>query len=52
MAVHVADRDAGVTELASKREAAKDRAQLLDDKGLDANHATEKIVEIRKTVQG
>jgi len=30
------------------REAEKDRARLLDDKGADANHAGEKIVEIRK----
>ncbi len=36
----------------AEREAAKDRDRLLDDKGLDANHATEKIVEIRKTVGG
>jgi len=34
----------------AEREAAKDRAQLLDAKGDDANHADEKIVEIRKTV--
>ena len=31
------------------KEAEKDRARLLDDKGADANHATEKIVEIRRT---
>ncbi|MEM9514429.1 MAG: flavodoxin-dependent (E)-4-hydroxy-3-methylbut-2-enyl-diphosphate synthase [Actinomycetota bacterium] len=31
------------------REAEKDRARLLDDKGDDANNATEKIVEIRRT---
>jgi (E)-4-hydroxy-3-methylbut-2-enyl-diphosphate synthase len=31
------------------REAEKDRAKLLDDKGADANRSTEKIVEIRKT---
>ena len=30
----------------------KDRAALLDEQGADANHATEKIVEIRKTVGG
>jgi len=35
----------------AEREAAKDRAQLLDEKGADANHSAEKIVEIRKTVQ-
>ena len=33
------------------REAEKDRAKLLDDKGADANQATEKIVEIRKTTR-
>jgi (E)-4-hydroxy-3-methylbut-2-enyl-diphosphate synthase len=33
------------------REAEKDRAKLLDDKGADANRATEKIVEIRKTTR-
>src|SRR5580765_6612507 len=33
----------------AEREAARDRAKLLDDKGADANHATEKIVEIRRT---
>jgi (E)-4-hydroxy-3-methylbut-2-enyl-diphosphate synthase len=31
------------------REAEKDRARLLDEQGADANHAGEKIVEIRKT---
>ncbi len=30
------------------REAEKDRAKLLDDQGDDANHASEKIVEIRR----
>lgn len=34
----------------AEREAAKDRAALLDDKGDDANHAQERIVEIRRTV--
>jgi (E)-4-hydroxy-3-methylbut-2-enyl-diphosphate synthase len=33
------------------REAEKDRAKLLDDKGADANQAGEKIVEIRKTTR-
>ncbi|MEI8287809.1 MAG: 4-hydroxy-3-methylbut-2-en-1-yl diphosphate synthase, partial [Actinomycetes bacterium] len=37
------------TKLA-EREAAKDRSQLMDEKGEDANHSAEKIVEIRKTV--
>ena len=36
----------------AEREAAKDRGKLLDDKGLDANHSMEKIVEIRRTVGG
>ncbi|HRE00200.1 MAG TPA: flavodoxin-dependent (E)-4-hydroxy-3-methylbut-2-enyl-diphosphate synthase [Ilumatobacteraceae bacterium] len=36
----------------AEREAARDRAALLDDKGADANHAAERIVEIRKTISG
>ena len=36
----------------AEREAARDRSQLLDEKGEDANNATERIVEIRKTVGG
>jgi (E)-4-hydroxy-3-methylbut-2-enyl-diphosphate synthase len=36
----------------AEREAAKDRSMLLDAQGADANHAGEKIVEIRKTVSG
>ena len=36
----------------AEREAAKDRSMLLDAQGADANHADEKIVEIRKTVSG
>ena len=34
----------------AEREAQRDRAKLLDDKGEDANNAEEKIVEIRRTV--
>jgi (E)-4-hydroxy-3-methylbut-2-enyl-diphosphate synthase len=34
------------------REAEKDRARLLDEQGADANHTSEKIVEIRKTTTG
>ncbi|HWC68597.1 MAG TPA: flavodoxin-dependent (E)-4-hydroxy-3-methylbut-2-enyl-diphosphate synthase [Acidimicrobiales bacterium] len=34
----------------AEREAAKDRARLLDDRGSDANDAASKIVEIRKRV--
>ena len=33
----------------AEREAGKDRSMLLDEKGADANHATERIVEIRRT---
>ncbi len=33
----------------AEREANKDRSALLDEKGVDANNATEKIVEIRRT---
>jgi (E)-4-hydroxy-3-methylbut-2-enyl-diphosphate synthase len=33
----------------AEREAAKDRAKLLSDQGDDANHTSEKIVEIRRT---
>lgn len=34
----------------AEREAAKDRDALVEAKGADANHAAEKIVEIRKTI--
>src|SRR6187200_1812578 len=36
----------------AEREAARDRSMLLDAKGDDANGASERIVEIRKTVSG
>jgi (E)-4-hydroxy-3-methylbut-2-enyl-diphosphate synthase len=36
----------------AEREAARDRSALLDEKGADANRSSEKIVEIRKTVDG
>ena len=36
----------------AEREATKDRNALLEEKGDDANHSTEKIVEIRKTISG
>ena len=35
----------------AEREAQRDRSQLLDDKGADANQAGERIVEIRKKTQ-
>jgi (E)-4-hydroxy-3-methylbut-2-enyl-diphosphate synthase len=34
----------------AEREARLDRSKLLDDKGADANHASERIVEIRKKI--
>lgn len=37
------------TKLA-EREAARDRSQLMDEQGEDANNSAEKIVEIRKTI--
>ncbi len=37
------------TKLA-EREAARDRSQLMDEQGDDANNSAEKIVEIRKTI--
>jgi (E)-4-hydroxy-3-methylbut-2-enyl-diphosphate synthase len=36
----------------AEREAARDRSALLDEKGDDANRSSEKIVEIRKTLDG
>ncbi len=36
----------------AEREAAKDRSRALEEKGADANHAGERIVEIRRTVSG
>src|SRR6478736_1930355 len=36
----------------AEREAARDRSMLLDDQGADANHAAEKIVEIRRVAGG
>ena len=36
----------------AEREAAKDRSALLDSQGDDANHSTERIVEIRRTASG
>jgi len=36
----------------AEREAARDRSILLDDQGADANHAAEKIVEIRRVAGG
>ena len=36
----------------AEREATKDRNALLQEKGDDANHSNERIVEIRKTISG
>ena len=36
----------------AEREAARDRSALLDEKGDDANRSSEKIVEIRRTIDG
>ena len=36
----------------AEREAARDRSELLDEKGDDANRSNEKIVEIRRTIDG
>jgi (E)-4-hydroxy-3-methylbut-2-enyl-diphosphate synthase len=51
--IHEHGTDAAVARVdtaLAEREAAKDRAQLLDEKGSDANNASEKIVEIRRKV--
>jgi (E)-4-hydroxy-3-methylbut-2-enyl-diphosphate synthase len=53
--IHEHGVDAAIARADTKlaeREAARDRNALLDEKGSDANHATEKIVEIRRTVSG
>jgi (E)-4-hydroxy-3-methylbut-2-enyl-diphosphate synthase len=50
--IHEHGTDAAVARVdtaLAEREAAKDRAKLLSDQGDDANHAAEKIVEIRRT---
>ena len=36
----------------AEREAARDRSAALDEHGDDANNASAKIVEIRRTVEG
>jgi (E)-4-hydroxy-3-methylbut-2-enyl-diphosphate synthase len=50
--IHEHGTEAAIARVDTKlaeREAAKDRAKLLNDQGDDANHAQEKIVEIRRT---
>ncbi len=52
--IHEHGTDAAVARVdtaLAEREAAKDRSALLDAQGADANHATERIVEIRKTIR-
>ncbi len=39
-------------DLSAEKEAEADRAALLDAKGLDANHATERIEKIRRRTEG
>ncbi|HUX04579.1 MAG TPA: flavodoxin-dependent (E)-4-hydroxy-3-methylbut-2-enyl-diphosphate synthase [Acidimicrobiales bacterium] len=39
-------------DASAEAEAAADRALLLDDRGLDANHATERIEKIRRRTEG
>jgi (E)-4-hydroxy-3-methylbut-2-enyl-diphosphate synthase len=49
--IHEHGVDAAIARADTKlaeREAARDRNALLDEQGADANHAAEKIVEIRK----
>jgi (E)-4-hydroxy-3-methylbut-2-enyl-diphosphate synthase len=51
--IHEHGTDAAIARVdtaLAEREAAKDRNALLDSQGLDANHSSEKIVEIRKTI--
>jgi (E)-4-hydroxy-3-methylbut-2-enyl-diphosphate synthase len=53
--IHEHGVDAAIARADTKlaeREAARDRSALLDDRGADANHAAERIVEIRRTIDG
>jgi (E)-4-hydroxy-3-methylbut-2-enyl-diphosphate synthase len=53
--IHEHGVDAAIARADTKlaeREAARDRSALLDEKGADANHAAERIVEIRRTIDG
>src|SRR3954449_3263075 len=50
--IHVHGTDAAIARVdtaLAEREAAKDRAKLMNDKGDDVNNAAERIVEIRRT---
>ena len=51
--IHEHGTDAAIARVdtsLAEREAARDRSRALDEKGADANHAQEKIVEIRKNL--
>ena len=53
--IHEHGTDAAIARadtVLAEREATRDRNALLAAQGDDANHASEKIVEIRKTVAG
>ena len=53
--IHEHGVDAAVARVDTRlaeREAAKDRNVLLDAQGADVNHSDERIVEIRKRVDG
>jgi len=53
--IHEHGVDAAIARADTKlaeREAARDRNALLDEQGADANHAAERIVEIRRTIDG
>jgi len=53
--IHEHGTDAAIARadtVLAEREAARDRAKAIDDKGEDANHDHDRIVEIRKTVAG
>jgi hypothetical protein len=39
-------------DVSAEAEAAADRALLLDDRGADANHASERIAKIRRRAEG
>ncbi len=53
--IHEHGTDAAIARadvVKAEREARRDRSALLETQGDDANHVTERIVEIRKTVDG
>jgi (E)-4-hydroxy-3-methylbut-2-enyl-diphosphate synthase len=51
--IHEHGTDAAIARVdtsIAEREAARDRSRALDEKGADANHSEERIVEIRKNL--